>query len=532
VPEQSPLPNVARASGIMMVSLTLSRVLGILRDTIMVGQFGKGAQTDAYVLAFQIPDLIFFLIAGGALSSAFIPVFSEYWHTNRKDEAWRLFGAVTAIMSVALLAIIAIAWVFATPLTMVLAPGKDPALVPLIAEMGRIVLPAQFAFFIGGLMIGTLYARQRFLAPGLGPNVYNIGIILGALVLSQFFSPGIKGMAWGALGGAFIGSFLIPLIVMRRLGSPFRPSFDLRHEGVRKVFRLMAPVVFGLSLPGVYGLIMRGFGSYYPDGVNTALDLANKLMHAPLGVFGQSFALAVFPALTQFFAQGRMDLYREQCARTLRTTLYVGLPVSALLLVLAHDVVAAVLQYGRFGAADTAVVARSLQWFSLGIAAWCLHPILMRAYFSMHRSVKPIVMGTVATAIFVGLAFVLGWTPLGFYSLPLASSISAIVLALMMLIALRKDAGGLDLAGIAATFGKGLLGAVAAGLVVYAGASLLPTGEGLGLGRNAAAFARLAVLGISGIWVYYGVTRALGMPETAYINRALGRLAARRGTRG
>lgn len=519
--------NVAKASGIMMASLMLSRVLGILRETIMASQFGRTGLTDAYVLAFQVPDLIFFLIAGGALSSAFIPVFSEYWHTDRKKDAWRVFSSVTTIMVLALSVVISLAWVFAAPLSARVAPGKDADLIPLISAMSRIILPAQMAFFVGGIMIGTLYARHRYAAGGLGPNIYNVGIILGGLVLSQFVSPGIMGMAWGALIGAIVGNLIVPLIVMRRIGSEFRPVVDFRHEGVRKVFRLMAPVVLGLSLPGVYGLIMRGYGSYFPDGVNTALDLSNKLMQAPLGVFGQSFALAVFPALTQYFAQGRMDMYREQLARTLRTTLYVGLPVSALLFALSRDVVAALLQYGKFQAADTEIVAVCLEWFSLGIAAWCLHPVLMRAYFSMHRSLKPVIMGTITTGVFFGLMVLCANTALSYYGLPLASSLSAIVLALMMLIALRKDTGGLDLASIAGTFAKGLIGALLAGGLVYMLARFAPSGEGLGLGRNALAFLRLFGFGLIGVWVYYGVTRALGMPETEYVNRALARLTRR-----
>ncbi|MFI5387483.1 MAG: lipid II flippase MurJ, partial [Fimbriimonadales bacterium] len=156
----------------MVGSLLLSRVLGIVRDTVMASSFGRNAMTDAYRQAFAIPDLLFFLIAGGALSSAFIPVFSEYLHTEREEDAWKTFSAVTTVMSLIVLAFIVFAWIFAVPLTHLIAPGTPDAMRPLIAEMTRIVLPAQFAFFIGGLMFGTLYARQRFAVPGLGPNIY------------------------------------------------------------------------------------------------------------------------------------------------------------------------------------------------------------------------------------------------------------------------------------------------------------------------------------------------------------------------
>lgn len=510
----------------MMASLFLSRVLGIARDTIMAAQFGRGAMTDAYVLAFQIPDLLFFLIAGGALSSAFIPVFSEYLHTQREGEAWHIFSVVTTVMTIGIGIFVVGASVFALPLTELIAGGKSPELMPLIAHMSRILLPAQLAFFIGGLMFGTLYARQRFVAPGLGPNVYNVGIILGALVISHYVSPGIVGMAWGATIGALLGNFLIPLLVMRRLGSHFTPSLDLRHPGVKKVFVLMAPVVFGLSLPGVYGIIMRGFGSYFPDGINTALDLANKLMQAPLGVFGQSLAIAVFPALTQFYAQQRMDMFRAQLARTLRTVLYITIPISVVMVVLAEDIVTVLFQYGKFKGSDTSVVAACVQMFALGIAPWCLQPVLMRAFFSIQSTVKPIVLGTLTTVVFFGLAWVLHLTPLGYLGLPLASTLSATLLAVAMLIVIARDIGDIDVRGLAVTAGKSLLASVAAGLVLFAGTQLLPYGTGVG--RNLWAFVRLGGVGLVAGWVYYWITRKLAMSETEYVERALARIDRRR----
>lgn len=520
------LPNVAAAGAIMMVSLFLSRVLGQVRDTIMAAKFGLGPATDAYVLAFQIPDLLFFLIAGGALSSAFIPVFSEYLHTGREDEAWHVFSVVTTAMTLVIGLFVIGATIFAVPLTELVAGGKSPELIPLIAQMSRILLPAQLAFFLGGLMFGTLYARQRFVAPGLGPNVYNLGIIFGALVLSAFVAPPIVGMAWGAVVGAFVGNLLIPLYVMRRLGSKFSPSLDLRHPGVKKVFRLMLPVVLGLSLPGVYGIIMRSFGSYFTDGVNTALDYSNKLMQAPLGVFGQSFAIAVFPALSQFFAQQRMDLYRDQLVRTMRTVVYITLPISAVLFVLAGDVVTLLFQYGKFTAADTEAVAPSLQMFAIGIAAWCLQPVLMRAFFAVQTTLKPILLGSLVTGLFFVLAWFLRETPLGYLGLPLASSIAAIVLAGLLLVAIHRHVGELDLAGLGVTLAKALLATAVMALLMALGDHYLPQGEGFR--RNLWAAGRLAILGLGSAWVYYGLTRWLKMPESDTVARALARLDRKR----
>jgi putative peptidoglycan lipid II flippase len=507
----------------MMASLLLSRFLGIVRDMVMAAQFGRGADTDAYRLAFQIPDLLFFLIAGGALSSAFIPVFSEYLHTDREDEAWKVFSVVVTIMSIVITLFIVFAWIFADPLTRIVAPYKSAELIPLISHMSRIVLPAQFAFFIGGIMFGTLYARQRFVAPGLGPNIYNLGIIFGALVLSHFFVPGIIGMSWGALAGAMIGNLAVPLVVMRALGSRFRPSLELSHPGVKKVFRLMLPVVLGLSLPGVYGMVMQAVGTGYAIGINTALDLSNKLMQAPLGIFGQSLAIAVFPALTQFFAQQRMDLYRRQLEGTLRTVLYITLPISALMIIMSPEIVTAVFEYGKFKQADTAATARCLQMFGIGVTAWCLHPVLMRAFFALQRTVTPILIGTAATALFIVLVVTLQHTALDYQALPLASSLSAIALVITMLIAVARSAEGLDILGIMRTAAKALVAACLMSVVLYLGLVLLPVGQGHG--RNVWAAVKVFGVGLVAAWVYYFVTRMLGMPETAYVDKALARVS-------
>lgn len=508
-----------------MLSLLLSRILGLVRDMVMAGKFGSDWRTDAYTLAFSIPDLLFFLIAGGALSSAFIPVFSEHIHKKKEKEAWHIFSSVATIMSIIVIAFIIVAWIFAMSLAHKVAPGKPTEQLELVARMSRIVLPAQYAFFIGGLMFGTLYAKQRFAVPGLGPNVYNLGIITGALVISHFVSPGIVGMSYGALVGACIGNLLIPALEMRKIGAQFRPTVDLKHPGVRKVFKLMLPVVFGLSLPGVYVLIMRGFASYYPEGTNTWLYYANLLMQAPLGIFGQSLAIAVFPTLTQFYAEEKMNLFRRQLSSTMRTVIYLTVPVSAFMAVAAPQIVSALYQHGKFTPHDTSMVAGALQWFCLGIGAWCLHPVLMRAFFAIQNSVTPIVLGTVTTAIFIGLVMVLRQTPLGFYALPLASSISAMLLAVLMTVFVIPKIGGLELGGIFVTLGKSLL---ASALFVGTTYGVLQTPlAALSTHHKLMAVGLLALLALPGAAVYFWATRMLKMPESEYLDRAFAKLKNR-----
>ncbi len=506
----------------MMISLLLSRVLGIIRDMVIAWRFGQNYQTDAYRLSFQIPDLLFYMIAGGALSSAFIPVFSEYLHTDREDDAWHVFSAVTTIMSLLVIGLIAVAWVYALPLAGMVAPGKPVDQLPLIATMSRILLPAQFAFFIGGLLFGTFYARQVFGIPALSPNIYNLGIIFGALVIANFVTPGVIGMSWGALIGAYVANLVVPAWALRKAGVRFKPSLDWRHPGVKKVFVLMLPVVLGLSLPQVYALILQWFGSFYAAGVNSALDMANKLMQAPIGVFGQSMALAVFPALAQFYAQKRMDAYRDQLARTLRTVLYLSLPVTAILIAIPGPLVKIAFEHGNFTPADTERTAACLRMFAFGVAPWCVQPVLMRAYYALQRTVPPIVMGTLTTLLFIGMSAAFYYGHVGFASLPLAGSLSAVFLVAVMMVGMRKTACGLDVPGIMKTLGKALGASAVAGAPLYValnyGLLAAPHVSKLELA------VAVLVLCLVFAWLYYFITRALKMPETAYVKNAMARL--------
>lgn len=519
--------GVAKAGGIMVFSLLMSRVLGIIRDMVITAMFGINAHMDAYRLAFMLPDVLFFLISGGALSSAFIPVFTEYWHTNRQKDAWKVFSGVMCIVSVFLLAFVLLCGIFAEPLyTYILARGKSPSVIAEVVPMSRILLPAQFAFFLGGLMMGTLYARKVFTIPGLAPNIYNLGIIAGAVIVSHFVSQPFQGMCWGAAGGAVIGNLLIPYLQIRKMGMEFKPKFYWEHEGVRKVFRLMLPVILGLSLPAVFGMIMQGFGTFFPDGTNTILDLSTKLMQAPLGIFGQSLAIAVFPVLTQFYAQNRMDMFRTQLDRTMRTVIYLTVPISVLLAVLAPQIASGLYLSSTVTADQTMQIAWCLRMFCIGIWAWCLHPVLMRAFYSLQDTITPVVIGTATTAVFVALLMVLMKTPLEYKALPLAGSIAPMLMVIALCVVVAKKLDGLDFNGLFTTLGKSILASVGVALVcaVVAWTPL----------SNMMWGHKLATLGITAfafcvaMWVYYFITKAMKMPESEYLDRVMKKLPGQR----
>jgi len=427
--------KVARAAAVMMVAIFVSRVLGQLRDTAIAAWFGQNAYTDVYRAAFSIPDLLFFLIAGGALSSSFVPVFTEYLTRGQEEEAWKVFSVVATFMTLVVTGFVLVGEIFARQLVPLIAPGFQPWQLDMTAALTRIVLPAQICFFLGGLMMATLYVRGHFLVPALGPIIYNLGIITGGWLLGGHL--GVAGLSWGALAGAIVGNLLLQMAFLRRVGVRYAFSLDLKHPGVVKVGKLVLPVILGLSLPQVFVLINRAFASLLPPGAVSALDNANKQMQAPLGIFAQAISIAVFPTLSAQAARGDMEDFRRTLLQGLRALWFLTVPISVLMMVLSTDIVSILLQYKKFTPYDTRITAEALVFYCIGLFAFSSQAILNRAFYAVQDTVTPVVIGTLTTLVFVPLNW---WLigPLAHKGLALAGSIAAISHVLWMLYALRK----------------------------------------------------------------------------------------------
>jgi putative peptidoglycan lipid II flippase len=512
---------VAKAGAIAMASIFLSRVIGLVRDAIITRQFGVNAFTDAFNASFRIPDLIFFLLAGGALSSAFIPVFSEYLAKDQEDDAWKVFSGVGTIMFVAVASFVVLAMVFAPQIAGILLSQNNPQTFQMMVDMGRIVLPAQVFFFLGGLMFAVFYCRGNYTIPGLGPNLYNIGIILGAAAISHLVSPGIYGASIGALLGAFAGNILVPLVFLRGSGVKYRWSLDASHPGVKKVFALMLPVILGLSLPSVFLIILTPFASQYATGTIAVFEYANKIQMVPLGIFGMSLALAVFPTLSEYWSLNNLTAFREQFLSTITTTIYLAVPVSVLFVACPDAVVRILYEGGKFSPEATVRTAEVLQVFGIGVLAWCMHPVLMRGFFATQDTKTPVAIGTLATGVFFALCWITVSLKAGQLFLAAAASLSAFLMVALLIFALSRRVQGLDVGRIVSAFGRCVLSSLVLAGVVRAGLwGWNALGSPGGWTGHTVAFALLFLVGA---WGYYGVTRALGMKEAGTVERAMER---------
>jgi putative peptidoglycan lipid II flippase len=499
--------QIARAAGLVMALFVVSRALGLLREMVISHQFGTGGDLDAYLAAFRLPDILFQIVAGGALASAFIPTFAAYLAQDDARQAWRLASAVINLVlllttSLAAVAALAAPWLVRA----VVAPGFGPGRQALTADLMRWMLLTPAVFGVSGVVMGILNARQHFLLPALAPIVYNLGIIAGALLLTP--SLGIRGLALGVVAGA-VGHLLVQVPGLVRHGLRYTPTLGLRDAGVQEVGRLMLPRVLGLAAVQINFLVNTILSSGLMAGSLAALNYAWLLMLLPQGVFAQSVATAAFPTFSEQAARDRRPEMRGTLAATLRAVLYLTLPAAIGLAVLREPLVQIVFERGAFTTTSTHMVAWALALFVLGLPAHAVVEIVVRAFYAMHDTRTPVAVGIAAMALNVGLSLVfitafeaLGWMPHG--GLALSNSLATTAEMAVLLALLRRRLGGLEGREMLRSLGRMT---VAAGAMAAIAAAI--AGGLAGYGPWLAGGLAVALGGMS----YLLLSLAVGSPE-------------------
>ena len=441
---------VMQAAGIVAVSFVLSRLLGLARDVLMSAYFGVDtAEATAYALSIRLPDLIFNIIAGGALGSAFIPTFASFYAQEDEEGAWRLFSAVLNLIVLFVTLVAAVTAIFAPFLVNALfISAQDVALFPtlptLTVQMMRWMLLSTVIFGASGVFMATLNARQHFLVPALAAAVYNTGIIIGILL----FYPDVMGIAYGTVIGA-IGHLCIQLPVLWRKGARYEPVFSWRVPGVFQVLRLMAPRVLGLSFSYFNPVVLAILARPLPVGSLVALDRAFLVARMPFSILGQAMGVAAFPTLATLAAQGDYAELRRVVASALRSILFLGLPATAGLMMLRLPLVELLFERREFTAEDTIWVAWALFFYALSLVALASLEVVARTFYAMSDTVTPVVAGVVQLPLMAMLGGFLAYTVfpaldwLSFGGLALGFSLSNMIEVGVLLLILRRRLGGI-----------------------------------------------------------------------------------------
>jgi putative peptidoglycan lipid II flippase len=418
-----------------MAGVLVSRLLGFLREWTVAHQIGSNSITDTYYAAFTLPDFLNYLVAAGALSVTFIPVFSHYLAAKQEEEGWYAFSTVVTVMGLALVGLVGIGEIFAPQLVGAIAPGFAPQAKARAVFLTRLMLPAQIFFYLGSILTAVQYAKAQFTVPSLAGVIYNLGVILGGVLLSSRI--GITGFAVGVLGGAVSGNFLLQIYGARRAGARFKPNLDVGHPGFRWFIKLSIPIMLALSLSATDDWIIRWFGSYLVPASITWLTYAKSLMRVPLGVVGMSVGVASFPFMAQLYSEGKLEELSRTLTATLKGLLLLLVPISALTIAQSAPLVYFVFSHTRLRGPDFQATAATLRVFSIGMFAWALQNILARAFYAARDTITPAVVGTGIT--FLSLP-VYWWLARHFQHLGLAfaSSLGIIAYTVILFLLLNR----------------------------------------------------------------------------------------------
>ena len=515
------------------MAIALSRITGLIREMVMARFFGAGSINDAFLLGFRIPNLTRDLFAEGALSSAFVPIFTQTLATRGKREAAILSNlvATSLIMIVGLFCLVGV--IFSPLLVTLLAEGfhQVPGKFELAVKLTRIMFPFLLLVALAAQAMGVLNACNRFAVPAMASSFFNIGSVIFGLLLGQVFGKRlgitpISGMAIGVvLGGAVQLLWQVP--ALRKEGFRFRPMMDWSHPGLRQIITLMGPAILGNAAVQVNVMVNTNFASHIPgNGPVSWLQYAFRFMQLPLGLFGVAIASATLPSISRSAGAGNMEEFRRTMARSLGMVLLLTVPSSIGLAVLGRSMIGAVYQGGKFGAFDTQQTALALTCYAVGLSGYAALKVLNPAFYALNDATTPMIVSLLSIVInYAAASALIHGTALGHAGLALSTSAVALFGSLALFAILRNRIGGVHGRDLFASVLRILAASGAMGLAVAGVSHLVLSAAG------ASRIGYLLDLSISiptGIVVLYIACRMLQIPELEMATRALAGPLSRR----
>lgn len=499
--------SLARAGLIVSSAFLISRILGYVRIVVIAGAF-RTTQLDSFFAAFRIPDLIFQLVAAGALSSALIPIVSGLFTTDEQARAWRVVSTVINLMLIGLAVLAAGLFILAPVIVPFITPGFEGAKLDETIELTRIMLLSPIFLALGAVATSVLNAGGRFAASAIAPIVYNLAIIGGALILGPRF--GIDGLALSVVAGS-LGHLLVQLRPLARLGFRYEPRIDAADPQARKALVLMAPRAIGLGVTQITFIVVTSLASLLGNGAVSDFNFAFALLQIPLGIIGVPLGIVVLPSLSREAAVGREGAFAALLTQALRLLVYVMVPIAFLTAVVRHPAVEILFGGGKLGDADLDLIAVTLVGFLVGLTAHAMIAVLARAFYARQDTVTPVVAAVGAVVINCTLAVILVG-PLGLPGIAVAIAIAAWIEAIVLLAILYRRLSHFELTGLGRVGSESIVGSVVAGAAALGVLGVVEGALGTEPGRLILVVEVAIVSAAFGL-VYAALSLALRIPE-------------------
>jgi putative peptidoglycan lipid II flippase len=524
-PQSSAPPQtgkIARAAGTVSIAVLASRILGLVREQVFAALFGAGYAFDAFVVAFRIPNLLRDLFAEGALSSAFVTVFTDYDQRLGEEKTWRLAANVIVCFSLVVGALVLLGIFFSPQLVGLMAPdfARVPGKLDLTTVMTRIMFPFLFLVSLAALAMGILNSKGKFFIPSLASSFFNLGAIVVGVSLSLAFPrwgiEPIVGMAWGALCGGLL-QLAVQLPLLWRVGFKLRWILELREPGLLRVFKLLLPSVVGLSATQFNIFINTFYASSCAQGSVSWLNYAYRLFHLPMGLFGVALMVATLPVVSRHASNRDLPSLRDALQSSLSLGLLVASPAAMGLIFLAGPIIAIIYQHGQFTALDTGQTAAALALYSLGLVAFTWVKIMVPVFYALDDTRLPVVGSFITVAanlIFINLTL----ASLQHRAIALSTSLSVIINCVFLAAMLHRKLGGFPVKALLGKLAKVTAVSLAMGLFVAWAHPQLLIFLGHSLPGRLMALAAAISLGIGLYWL--GIAW-VGIPEYRDLSRGL-----------
>jgi putative peptidoglycan lipid II flippase len=522
---EHPRANLARNAGIISLAVMASRVLGLVRDQVFAALFGAGLQYDAFLTAFRIPNLLRDLFAEGALSAAFVTTFTQTLQSKGKAAAILLWNRVATLIILFITAISILAWIYTPAIVEVLAPGffLIPGKADLTIELTRIMIPFLLLIALAALAMGMLNAFNVFGMPALASAFFNVGSIVGGLLLGYALAPvvgltPIAGMAYGTLVGGLL-QFAVQWPSLRRRGICYRPMLSLSDPGVRQIIRLMGPAIIGTAAVQINVFVNTNFASTIIDPTTGAvingpvswLSYAFRFMQFPIGVFGVAIATATLPPLSRSTGNPDYSEFRQTLSHSLALVFLLCIPSAVGLIVLGEPIVALVFEYGKFTSFDTVQTANALAAYSIGLAGYAAIKVLSPAFYALNDARTPMLISLGSVAVNYVMNSVLVGS-FGHVGLAFSTSTVALVNFLLLALVMRHKLTRFGGRRLGSTVLRILVASVAMAAVAWLVNDLAETLPLRGVALN---FVRVAAAISLAAATFYLCCRLLGVEEAS-----------------